>query len=357
MRQATDRVGQPARARRRALWAGALVGACALAGWAVMLPDPAVRSSLKVRARALDEGYLGGTLRRLYHRGQVSSIPRTMRPAPEGAYSWLGTAPFLPVAHALGPYLFAGPNSVPTFRRGLEMGFRLFEVDLALTTDGRLICYHGSDATRELSRLTYPAYLDTMRVRGVEPCRFEELITLAREHPEVRFVLDVKNHFDQVYATVRAEAVRAGVGRSFIPQLYEFSQLDAFRREPVLAGEIFTSYKSVLTNEEIFAAARRLGVRAVTLTLERFYALGDRVPTDLAVMTHAVDDPGIAVEIRRLGARGIYTSYLAPGTVPELYRSWSASCGPATLLSCDTVALPAHVSAPRPRAESSRYSP
>ena len=57
----------------------------------------------------------------------------------------------------------------------------------------------------------------------------------------------------------------------------------------------------------------------VTLTLERFRDLRGEVPEELIVLVHTVNDPSLADELRRQGARGIYTSYLTPQTVPELF--------------------------------------
>jgi glycerophosphoryl diester phosphodiesterase len=315
-------------------WALGTVCAVVAVILAVLSPDQAVRSSVKGRLRTLDSRYLGGQIRRFYHRSQLTA-PGGAPPTPsrEG-YSWLGDEPFLAVAHAMGPTFHAGPNSVPTFLRGLGLGFRLFEVDLARTVDGRVVCYHGNDATAELRSLTHAAYMDSMHARGIEPCGLADLVGLARQHHGVRFILDAKNDVEGIYSELSAVATAAGIGGAFIPQVYEFSQLAALRRRATLAGEIFTSYRSVLTTEEIFAGARRQGVGVVALTVERFAALNGRLPSDLIVLVHSVEDPARAAEMRLAGARGIYTSYVAPNTVPELFARWTDGCQPPSRFAC-----------------------
>jgi hypothetical protein len=129
----------------------------------------------------------------------------------------------------------------------------------------------------------------------------------------------------------------SATGQSFIPQIYFFEQLEALRREPFFAGEIFTSYRSALTNDQILLGARRLGVRVVTLTLARFAELRGHVPEDVYIFTHPVDDPFLAADIRQAGAHGIYTSYVSPKTVPEVFMPWTSTCQPPIRFKCDPI--------------------
>jgi glycerophosphoryl diester phosphodiesterase len=230
------------------------------------------------------------------------------------------------IAHALGPQLFAGPNSLLTFKAGIDKGFRLFEVDLAVTTDNQLICYHES-RDGELDHLSFGQYLNLMAKQGREPCEFKDLVAVAKENTNVRFILDVRNKFDQAYELARAEIVDPALGKSFVPQVYFYDQLTKFREQPFFSGEIYTSYRSHLTTETLFDAARRFRVPVVTLTWERVQALR-KLPPDLIVLTHSIDNAFEGAQARRLGIRGIYTSYLSPVSAPELFDDWSGNCSP-----------------------------
>lgn len=268
---------------------------------------------------------------RAFHGGLVAlyegeKLPRNVPAAAAEDYSWLGTEPFLAIAHALGPQLFAGPNSLVTFKEGIDKGFRLFEVDLAVTSDNQLICYHES-GDGELDHLSSAQYLNLMAKQGRAPCEFNDLVAVARQNRRVRFILDVRNKFDQAYELARAEIGDPGLGKSFVPQVYFYDQLTQFRGRPFFAGEIYTSYRSHLTTETIFDAARRFGVPVVTLTWERTRALR-KLPPDLIVLTHSIDNASEGAQARRLGVRGIYTSYLSPATAPELFEPWSGNCSP-----------------------------
>ena len=125
---------------------------------ALCLRDAECRGVHQTLLIRVDRTLFNGTLRRLHLGQRLPRLPE--RPFAHGAdaYSYVDSVAFLGIGHGLGPQLWAGGNTLPTFRRGLEIGFRVFEVDLALTTDDHLVCYHGSDQ-HELSRLSYAGYL------------------------------------------------------------------------------------------------------------------------------------------------------------------------------------------------------
>jgi hypothetical protein len=168
----------------------------------------------------------------------------------------------------LGPQLFAGANQINTLQEGKNRGFRVFEVDLAVSLDDHLICFHGGSEA-ELDRMTYANYLEIAPRQHLEPCEFRDLVQVASRDPGIRIVLDVKNRFDRAYQIARMEIGSPALGKSFIPQIYHFDQLRPFRADHFFAGEIFTSYRSYLTNEAVIESARRLNVHAITLTRQR----------------------------------------------------------------------------------------
>lgn len=318
--------------RLSVFFAGAVLGALIVGG--SLLLDPGVFDAAKSLGKRIDARHFGGRVLRWYHGESLTvALQEGQEQADPRAYDWLGGERFLPIAHGLGPQLFAGEDTLATLARGLELGFRVFEVDLTLTRDGELVCYLGQ-SEEDLDALIFENYLASIKRRGMEPCRFADLLRVAGEYPSLRFVLDVKNGFEKAYTLARGLARRAGVGRSFVPQAYRFEDVATVRKDGVFAGEIFTSYRSGLTTRQIFDAARRFGTRVVTLTTRRFQELGGDIPGDLNILVHPVNDPFEAMEIRQKGARGIYSSYLTPRTVPELFRELSEDCQPPRRFAC-----------------------
>ena len=288
--------------------------------WIILLGlmfDGAFRVLLKRDVILWDSRGFGGVLRRSYHRQKSPDPPSSVPARDSAAYSWVGGDRFVPIAHALGPSLETGGNTLQTFQRGLDMGFRLFEVDISLTKDGHLICFHG-DSEDQLNEMTFDQYL--AQIGTARSCEFFNLVQIARSHNDLMFILDVKNRFSDVYELIRDEAKACSCGKHFIPQLYAFEQFEEIRREDLFAGEIFTSYRSALTTQQIIDLAARYGIKVVTLTMERWEDHVGALPPNVAVMVHPVDDPFVADKLRRQGVRRIYTSYLSPMTVPELFQ-------------------------------------
>jgi glycerophosphoryl diester phosphodiesterase len=286
-------------------------------------------------ARRLDARVFGSRLAVLYTGERNLDFAPS---ADDDAYSWVGHQPFLPIAHALGPQLFAGPNQIATLEEGKKRGFRIFEVDLAVTSDDRLVCFHEFTG-QDLDQMSEADYLRVLSQEGLAPCEFRDLVRMAAADHSIRFVLDVRNRFDRAYQIARSQIGDPSMGKSFIPQIYHFDQLPPFRSDHFFAGEIFTSFRSYLSNEEILASARRLQIQVVTLTRARVEALKS-VPRDPLVMTHPVDDAFDAIKLRATGIRGIYTSNLSPGAAPEVFGAWDDECLPLQVWShCDFLSV------------------
>lgn len=275
-------------------------------------------------AKRIDAHLLGGRLLELYGH---EVLPKDV-PAPgSDAYGWLGDEPMLAIAHGLGPQLLAGANTKRAFDEARGQGFRIFEMDLAVTSDGRLICYHGDARPDSLAQLTWPRYQQLMAENGVEPLDFAEVVEWARRDPHIYFVLDVKNRFDDAYRMIRAAIGSPSLGRAFIPQIYFFSELPQFRNRRFFAGEIFTGYRTRLTVPAILRTAKRLHIEVVALTRDQVASL-KTIPPGITVLTYPIEDAYEAARLREKGIRGIYTSYLSPHHTPEIYAPWPDNCIP-----------------------------
>jgi|GEM_PF-1349064 len=286
----------------------------------VILADVEMRGLLKNRLISLDARLFDGAFRRTVKGDHLPVIPKNLPPVAPDAYKWLENGNTMAIAHGLGPKLFTGDNTLETFWRGIDMGFRIFEVDVTLTADNHLVCYHGA-AGENVDLLTLDQYLVQMKQQGKTVCTFDDLVAIARSRKDVQFVLDVKSRFNDTYNRIRETIAGDPVGKAFIPQIYDFEQAPGVRKGNIFSGEIFTSYRSRLTNAQIMSFARRSGIRAVTLTIQRFSDYGGSMPTDIAIFAHPVNDPFIAANVLAKGGRGFYTSYIAPSTTSELFSA------------------------------------
>lgn len=274
------------------------------------------RPDVKERILTFDERYLDNLIWNAAHPLRAPSLPAVPGPA-ASAYDWVPKARFFPIAHALGSSDTGSMNSIGAFDRSYAAGFRLFEVDLSLTPDNQLICRHGDSDQDSFTSADY-----AQERQGKPGCTFPDIVAAARAHPDAHFILDVKNRFDDAYRLIRGEIGTPALGRSFIPQLYEFSELPQFRADSFFAGPIFTSYKSRLNTREVMHYARAYDVRVVTLADWRINRLwpGDPLLRSAIVLGHPMDTQAGARLWRSWGIRGIYTFVLSPAAAPSLYR-------------------------------------
>jgi glycerophosphoryl diester phosphodiesterase len=241
----------------------------------------------------------------------------TQQRLPEEAYAWVKKDYFYAIAHRLGPAKHTGENRIATFDLAYAQGFRFFEVDLMLTSDQQLICYHGNSHDEIIS---YAAYAQTSKAQGREPCDMDDLVQLAVAHPEIYFILDVKNEFEPAYQLIKEKVRAADVGYSFIPQIYSIEQSSFVREGNVFSVELYTAYRlpAAASNQSIFEQARAMAIPVVTLSLDRLSHQHSPLPRDLLIFTHPVNDFEQAASLKKQGVSGIYTSDLTPGQLSTI---------------------------------------
>jgi glycerophosphoryl diester phosphodiesterase len=237
----------------------------------------------------------------LQKKEQISQLP-------PHADDWTKIESFYPIAHRLGPSAHTGDNRIATFDKGLAQGFKFFEVDLLLTSDGYLICSHGDNRTK----MSYQEYVDASNAAGLAPCHFDDLVDKAQAHPQIYFILDVKNHFEKSYALIKEKVSAKNVGQSFIPQIYYLHEVYFLRKGNIFPAEIFTAYRSKLSTENVFKNVRALNIPVVTINQNRLANLKTSLPKDLLVFTHPVNSLSDAYQFKDRGISGIYTNDLSP---------------------------------------------
>jgi len=288
---------------------------------ALITLDPAILwKNMKVQLYAADETVFGGTLssvrRNLFC--DPDRVVLAQKPKYINAYEWLPSNKLFSIAHGLGPSIPSGNNTLETFQKGMAAGFNIFEVDITLTTDGELVCYHGTDG-EDLELLSVRKFIQMANKNNFYPLRFRDLIELSKKHPDIYFILDVKNKFIESYEIMDNLLKDNKIKSHFIPQVYHFNNMIWFIKHPGWGGVVFTSYQSRLTTADIFFYARLFSISVVTLTLERISTCKD-LPTDIVILAHPVNDPDTVKELHNKGVRGIYTHYLSEQTIKSFIR-------------------------------------
>lgn len=201
--------------------------------------------------------------------GSVAKLPTRLD------YSWLPDAsrPIL-VAHALGEASGPGENSLAALHRSLQLGVRLLEIDIWLDERNILRCHHGPavPAPFAVGDCTLPAALHAADEQGAW------------------LILDIKTDFkatgEQIVKQLSSDPaiVRA------VFQLYRPGDVDAFTdwsSQLPLPGPIVTAYRARRSVQHLEVHAARIGVRVLTIPLERAPALKVLHPS-LALLVHPI---------------------------------------------------------------------
>lgn len=106
------------------------------------------------------------------------------------------------VAHALGGIDgFAYTNSKEALENSYNNGFKIFEVDIQLTSDNKLVCVHGwkqndyeerlgLEYNKENPVMDYDTFM-SLKIQGkYSPLSFKELVEFIKQHPDMYVMID-----------------------------------------------------------------------------------------------------------------------------------------------------------------------
>jgi glycerophosphoryl diester phosphodiesterase len=270
----------------RKSWIGLLIAAALLA--------PIAARTL----RWIDIHWLHESLKDTWGQWTSDEDWATLSPLPPNlSTQWLASPRLnglLPIAHALGASGAPNANTLQAFQDAAAQGFKLFEVDLQVDTEGRLRCHHGPESL--------PAF------NPQSSCTLDRLLPWVRA-ANAWLVLDIKNDFEGTANRV-AEVVRANGGADRVVfQLYRPKDVIWFQRTAPQLGlpaPIVTAYVSRRSINHIAAQAHRIGLHALTLPVFKLPSLASK-PSGVQLLVHPVHDCDDWRDARPYGVQGIYT--------------------------------------------------
>ena len=183
-------------------------------------------------------------------------------------FSWDGHKT---IAHALGAmedktYL----NSKEGFLDSYEKGTRLFEVDLAQTSDGEWVCRHtwklpmGQWKGKKKKVLSTEEFLSAPVYGKYTPMTFKDLVLLLKDHPDAYILVDSKKYSSRdyentvedysAYLEIAREADAEDVISQIIPELYNESMYTGCEAVYPFTSYIYSLWQEY-TQEEIDAIA------------------------------------------------------------------------------------------------------
>ena len=237
------------------------------------------------------------------------------------------------ISHAMGGIDgYSYSNCLEGFLENYEEGHRIFEVDMELTSDDRIVLWH--DWNRQFcSRYpkgTKPTHAEFMGSRIYDeytPMGLEALLKLMDQYPDVRIITDskhssstiVKKQFKAIVSTARNLGIPEVLDR-FIVELYTKDMYKVVEGIHHFREYILTLYKllgkapSKSTLQNLASFCRKNGINTIAMYAKwwnpKYTGYVKSYGIDLALYT--VNDPDEAREYFDEGVNALFTDFLPP---------------------------------------------
>lgn len=228
-------------------------------------------------------------------------------------------------------------NCLEGFQDRYERGVRVFEVDLRLTSDQKVVLRHDWRAgwQRGVSETSIPTaeeFLDKPILNKYTAMSFKDLLYLMRDYPDICVVTDTKFTDAEIvklqFEAMLQDARELGLSYLFdrmIIQVYSplmFRVVDSLHHFPYYIYTLY--YDGFSRTEEDFRerAAFCKQNKILGLTMWDYWWREDFAPIageyGLKIYVHTVNEPEHALTLLESGIEAVYTDELVPGdlTVP-----------------------------------------
>ncbi|CAH1223713.1 hypothetical protein PAECIP111893_05032 [Paenibacillus plantiphilus] len=275
------------------------------------------------------------TFETLYEQGSLfRSVPPSYRS---------DSADFAVVSHAGGQLDGVNyTNCREAFEQSyLGRGHRVFEADLELTSDDRLVVRQGWEAYlyRHLGQTPpegaeegKPLNLEQFRKLKIRdqytPMTIDDLFQFMADHPDALLITDSKYTQPEIVEKQFRLLVEAAAPFGYnlllrvMPQLYNEAMYDLVDRIFPFPRYIYTLYQSNASDEEVLAFVKEKGISIVAATPERGHsALAKKLKRiGSSLFIHTINDPAVVRERLRTNVEGFYTDTLSSCEIEkELY--------------------------------------
>jgi glycerophosphoryl diester phosphodiesterase len=256
-----------------------------------------------------------------YRTPAIESVP----------YDWAKRYPL--IAHALGGIGgYPGTNSFESLIRAYRSGFRVFETDIVVTSDGHLVLRHdwvagsypvlGQKApkSQELGPMTLSKFKATKIQHRYTPVSFKELVRFMSSHPDVQLITDTKEPDSFTAASIfklivkETSEVDPQVLRRIIPQLYEEDNFEAVSGVYPFKQYIYTLYMNNDSMDEVVDFASRNGIGVVVMDENKYSPAFVDALRKKGIYTYinTINDVGQIRRYMNAGVRGVMTDFVVP---------------------------------------------
>ncbi|WP_409304121.1 glycerophosphodiester phosphodiesterase family protein [Peribacillus sp. SCS-155] len=224
-------------------------------------------------------------------------------------------------------------NTIDALHYNYGRGVRVFEVDLIMTSDNRLVARHDWNANHyAFLGQKHPAvagpipYSEVMslKIHGkYKSTSFEDILAAMQKYPDIMIVTDTKlgdrasTEKAFSYLVKKTKAVNPALLSRIVPQIYNQPMLGYINKYHRFDHVIYTLYQESrnLSETNIINFSKKNGIDAVTYpdTRYKFYGadFAKKLNTEgLSSFVHTINDEKLAATFKKDGITGVYTDYL-----------------------------------------------
>ncbi|MCM2536180.1 hypothetical protein NDK43_32790 [Neobacillus pocheonensis] len=220
-------------------------------------------------------------------------------------------------------------NSLDALLLNYNRGYRVFEIDLNMTSDHRLVARHdwttghyaylGQDYPAVAGPIPFQTVM-SLKIHGkYNPASWEQILAVMQMYPDIYIITDTKEMDEKSVRLTFSYLVNAVkqfdptlLGR-IIPQIYNTKMLGYIKSNYDFNYVIYTLYHltDIPSPSELAEWSMRNKITAITalpfrLTYEMRTALQEK---GITIYAHTINDPNKAARYKKQGI-GIYTDFL-----------------------------------------------
>ncbi|PHV71076.1 hypothetical protein CS063_07020 [Sporanaerobium hydrogeniformans] len=238
------------------------------------------------------------------------------------------------IAHALGRIDGINyTNCLEAFKQNYEKGFRVFEVDMALSTDDQLVFLHDWNTFWGLTigkgilggATSFERY-NAQQIQGkYTTLSVFDLLTLLKNHSDMYLVTDTKTIEPELFKLQMrrlleaAQQIDSTIIDRLIIQVYDEATATALEEVYPFKNVIYTLYTSPdrYDAQKVKATLLKHNYRVLTMpsSLVNDALLKMAQECNVKVFTHTVNTTDEVVKQQAKGIYGFYTDWLMPSTI------------------------------------------
>lgn len=243
------------------------------------------------------------------------------------------------IAHGGGVYRgYETTNSVEALTNSIANGFQIVELDMALSSDEKIIMLHDWDKTAEYyygvnfkKKLSLNQFKH-LKVHGeLEVLTFEKLVPILKKNPDIRIITDIKEDNLRLLSLIADQY--PGFEDRFIPQIYDFEEWNKVK-ELGYKDIILTLYAMEKPDaDEVSAFVKAHPVYGVAMPdyMAEKGLCNQLSDQGIIIYVHPISDYEDALHFIGMGAYGVYSGSLLPeefaGIEEKYYLTVSGSEG------------------------------